>query len=101
MESMDKVHMLACKRFLDVPMRTPNTMTYGELARCPLFVNSYCRCITYWFRLLRMERDIIPTQAYQLLLLMDENEKKCYAKEMKKIFVVQVVLFQCMVKSRS
>ena len=81
--------MLACQRFLGVPMLTPNTMSYGELGRYSLIVNSYRRCITYWFGLLRMEHDIIPTQAYQLLLLMDENEKKCFARDTH-IFFVEV-----------
>ena len=44
LESIEKVHMLACKRFLGVPIRTPNTMIYG-LARYPLLVNSDLRCI--------------------------------------------------------
>ena len=34
------VHMFTCKRFLGVPIRTPNTMIYGELARYNFSVNA-------------------------------------------------------------
>ena len=30
LQSIEKVHMLECKRFLGVPIRTPNTVIYGE-----------------------------------------------------------------------
>ena len=40
LDGIEKVHMMACKRFLGVPLRTPNKMVYGELGRYPLFVNS-------------------------------------------------------------
>ena len=75
--------MLACKRFNGVPVRMPNTLIYGELIRYPLFVNCYLRCIKYGFRLLRMEHDSLPKQEY--LMLMDENEQKCWASDIKNI----------------
>ena len=40
-------HLMACKRFLGVPVRTPNKMVYGDLGRFPLFINSYISCIKY------------------------------------------------------
>ena len=39
LDGIEKVHMMACKRFLGVPLRTPNKMVYGELGRYPLFEN--------------------------------------------------------------
>ncbi|MCB4773617.1 MAG: hypothetical protein LGB05_08370, partial [Sulfurovum sp.] len=48
LDGIEKVHMMACKRFLGVPLRTPNKMVYGELGRYPLFVNSTLRCLKYW-----------------------------------------------------
>jgi hypothetical protein len=32
-----------------------------------------------------MEQDRLPKQAYQMLLLMEENEKKCWASDIKNI----------------
>ena len=43
-------------------------MIYGELGRFPLFVNSHIRCIKY-FRLLQMDQNRFPRQAYQICLL--------------------------------
>ena len=37
LDDIEKVHMMACKRFLGVPLRTPNKMVHGELGRYPLF----------------------------------------------------------------
>eukprot|EP00745_Piridium_sociabile_P021339 TRINITY_DN32826_c0_g1_i3.p1 TRINITY_DN32826_c0_g1~~TRINITY_DN32826_c0_g1_i3.p1 ORF type:complete len:254 (-),score=11.51 TRINITY_DN32826_c0_g1_i3:14-775(-) len=43
LDSIEKVHMLACKCFLGVPMCTPNNMIYGDLGRYPLYIN----CLLY------------------------------------------------------
>ena len=43
LKNIEKVHLLACKRYLGVPIRTPNNMVYGELGRFPLYVNSCIR----------------------------------------------------------
>ena len=52
LDSIERVHLMACKKYLGVPSRTPNKMEHGELGRYPLFIASYVRCIKYWFRLL-------------------------------------------------
>ena len=80
LDSIEKVHLLACKRYLGVPIKTPNKIIYGELGRYYLFANSNIRCVKYyWFRVLQMEQNRLPKQAYQMLLLMDETGKKCWA----------------------
>ena len=33
---VEKVHTLACKRFLNVPLKTPNKCVYGDLGRYPI-----------------------------------------------------------------
>ena len=63
----------AYKRFL-VPLRTPSKMVYGELGRCPLFVNSTEQCLKYWLRVLKMDVVRIRKQAYKMISV-DENEK--------------------------
>ena len=78
LDDIEKVHMMACKRFLAVALRTPNKMVYGELGRYPFFfVNSTLRCLKYWVRVLKMDIRI-PKQAYKMMILMDESEKKCW-----------------------
>ena len=76
---------MACKRFLGVPARTPNKMVYGELGRFPLFIITYVRCIKYWFRLLQMEQNRLPNQAYKMLVILDENGKKCWTTGVREI----------------
>ena len=35
---IEKAHMFACKRFLNVGVQIPNKMIYGDLGRYPIFV---------------------------------------------------------------
>ena len=71
----ENVHLFACKRFLNVAARTPNRMVYGELGRYPLQINCYIRVIKYWFRLLKMDPERLPNQAYHILRSLDSNGK--------------------------
>ena len=85
LDSIERVHLMACKRYLDVPSRTPNKMVYEELGRYPLFIASYVRCIKYWFRLLCIEQSRLPNQAYRMLVNLDENGKQCWATEVREL----------------
>ena len=85
LDDIEKVNMMACKRFLGVSLRTPNKMVYGELGRFPLFVNSTLRCLKYWLRVLKMDHFRIPKQAYKMMSLMDESEKKCSVTQVKNV----------------
>ena len=75
LESIEKVHLMACKYFLGVPTRTPNKMIYSELGRYPLYINSFVRSIQYWFKLLQMDHNRLPKQAYLMLFNSDKNGK--------------------------
>ena len=68
LENIETINLMACKRFLGVPIRTPNKMVYGDLGRFPLLINRYISCIKYWFRLLEMGNDRLPKTAYEMLL---------------------------------
>jgi hypothetical protein len=85
LDSVERVHLMACKRFLCVPTRTPNKLVYGELGRYPLFVTSHIRSVSYWFRLLQLEPNRLPSQAYKMLVTMDENGKKCWVSGIREI----------------
>ena len=80
LDSIERVHLMACKRYLGVPSRTANKMVYGEFGRYPLFV-AYVRCIKYWFLLLYMEQSRLPNRAYRMLVNLDENGEKCWTTE--------------------
>jgi hypothetical protein len=66
---IESVHMFACKRLLNVSIKTPNTMVYGELGRYPLYIDSAIYAIRYWFKLQKMLLVRLPKQAY----VMDKN----------------------------
>ena len=83
LDHLEKVHILACKRFLCVPVKTPNKMVYGELGRFPLHVNSCVAAIRYWFRLLQMQSHRLTNKAYQMLLKIDNNGKQCWVSEIR------------------
>ena len=83
--NIERVHLMACKRYLGVPIRTPNKMVYGELGRFPLFIASYVRCVKYWFRLLQMEHTRLPYQAYRMLISLDENGENCWVTGIREV----------------
>ena len=51
LENIEKNHLMAWKRFLGVPVRTPNKMVYGDLGR-----------------LLEMGNDRLPKTAHEMLM---------------------------------
>ena len=68
---IEKVHLHACKKILNIPVRTPSDMVYGELGRYPLLVNISVRTIKFWLRITKMDLERIPKQAYLLLNNLD------------------------------
>ena len=85
LDAIERVHLLACKRFLGVPLKAINKMVYGELGRYPLYINSNVRCLKYWFKLLQMDHNRLPKQAYTMLLSLDQKGKRCWATEIKEM----------------
>jgi hypothetical protein len=85
LDNLERVHLLGCKVFLGVPIQSPNKMVYGDLGRYPLFVDTYMSTIKYWFKILKMEPDRLPSQAYRMLLGVDERGKPCWVSDVKNI----------------
>jgi hypothetical protein len=83
LDNIEKVHTLACKRFLNVHLRVPNKFVYGELGRYPLYINSAVRCIRYWLKLLKMDMSRLPKQAYAMLKSLDDRGKTCWVTYVK------------------
>ena len=85
LDQIEKVHLLACKRFLGVPLKTPNKLVYSELGRYPLYINSVVKVIKYWFRLLQMNDSRLTKQAYLMCVSLDEKGKKCWVTGIREI----------------
>ena len=72
-KQIEKVHLYACKLFINVPTVTPNDMIYGELGRYPLYIEAAAKCIQYWFRVLKQPASRYSKMAYQSLLTLHEK----------------------------
>ena len=92
LDNIEREHMMACTRFLGVPLRSPNKMAYGELGRYPLFVNSTVRYLKYRLRVLKTDDSRLPKQAYKMMMSMAANEKKCWGTEVKNVQSMNVFI---------
>ena len=79
LDIVEKCHLFAMKRFLNVSIRTPNVLVYGETGRYPLRVNIHVKCVRYWFRILKMTDARLPHKAYKMLLYMHNQNRKTWA----------------------
>ena len=62
---------------------TEDSNVYGDLGRYHLFVNSCIRAVKYWFKLLHMNENRLPKQAYYMQINMDLNGKCCWASRLR------------------
>ena len=84
-KDIEKVHLIAMKKLLFVPVQTPNDIIYGELGRYPLYINAYLACIKYWLRiLLSMDANRIPVHCYKMLYALDERDKNNWVTNIRK-----------------
>ena len=65
---IETVHLYGLKRFLNVSVKTPNIMIYGDTGRYPLSVNATMRVAKYWVKILGMEENRLPKRVYRMLL---------------------------------
>ena len=79
LDAIEKVHTFALKRFLNVSIRTPNVLVYGEMGRFPLYINMYIRSIKYWLRILKMPEHRLPLKAYKMLLFLHRQNRNTWA----------------------
>ena len=75
LNSVDRFHTFACKRYLIVPLKVPNKFMYGETGRNPMNVNSAVRRIRYWLRNFKLDISRFPKEAYTMLSNMNERWK--------------------------
>ena len=75
---IEKAHLFALKRLLNVSPKTPNDMVYGETGRTPLHLDAKVSSIRFWLRLLRMEAGRLPRKAYNMLANVHNNGRQCW-----------------------
>ena len=55
LDSIERVHLFAIKRFLGVHPITPKHVLYGDTGRYPLFITTYTKCVKFWLRLIKLD----------------------------------------------
>ena len=88
-ETVEKVHLFAIKRFLRLSNKTPSIIVYGESGRYPLAVSSQIRSIKYWLRLLKLNQDRLPFGAYRCSQNLAERGKVSWAGRVKELLLKQ------------
>ncbi|XP_067668393.1 uncharacterized protein [Haliotis asinina] len=82
---IEKVHLIACKRFLNVSPQTPTAIVYGECGRYPLYINALCKTLKYWVKVIHMHEDRIPLKVYKMQVYYDNCGYKTYASYIREI----------------
>lgn len=67
-EFIEKVQYYACKRFINVPLKTCNLGVLGDCGRYPLYIETSKRALKYWIKILRMPSDRYVKKCYNLML---------------------------------
>jgi hypothetical protein len=49
---MERIHLKFLKHIFQLKNATPSYMVYGETGRFPIYINVYCRMISYWVKFL-------------------------------------------------
>ena len=75
--------------FFKLPQCTFNAFARGECGRYPLYIEYFCRCIKYLFKLTRMNHNRLPQKCYKMLRNLDEIGRVTWATK------VRALLFQC------
>ena len=71
-DNIEKVHIHACKRYLNVPENSCNDAIMGDLGRFPLYITTAKRCIKYWLRIVKLPSDRYVRLCYEMLKYFDE-----------------------------
>ena len=84
---IERVHVFALKRYLNVASQTPNTKVYGETGRYPLFVTTAIKAVKYWLRVVMMSPERHTRNACNMLVNMDNTGKKTWTTWVRNFFV--------------
>ena len=80
---IEKLHLYACKRFLNVKPRACNNCILGDLGRYPMYISAAKRCIKYWIRLLQMPNYRYLKMCYDMMLYYDNLGYKNWVTQVR------------------
>jgi len=84
-DMLEKAHLYACKRLLNVGPTTPNALVLGDTGRMPIFVLTAARCVKYWLRVLTLQEDRLPRKVYNMMYHFQEQGRKTWAFHIKEL----------------
>lgn len=82
-EQIERVHVYACKRFLNAPLKSCNAAIMGDCGRYPMFILAYKRCLKYWIRILAMPDNRYVKKCYEMLKFYDERGYKNWVTRLR------------------
>ena len=85
MIEIERVHLFALKRFLNVSQHCSNSIVYSESGRYPLFICSQMRSLKFWLRLQKLPECRISHLAYDMLVNLDTNSKDNWVSDIKRL----------------
>ena len=85
---VERVHLLALKRFLNVSKHCSNAVVYGETKRYPLSISCKLRVLKFWLKIQKLPQTRIVKQAYEKLLYLDRQGKHNWATDIKQLLFI-------------
>ena len=82
---VERVHLFALKRFLNVSKHCSNAVIYGETKRYPLSISCKLRVLKFWLKIQKLPQTRIIKQAYEKLLYLDSQGKHNWATDIKQL----------------
>ena len=82
---IEKTHMYACKKVLNVGLQTPNKMVLGDLGRFPVYIQTAVRCVKFWLRIISLPEDRLPRKVYNMMCHLQEQGKKVWSSHVKEM----------------
>ena len=87
MVNVERVHLYALKRFLNVSLHTSNNKVYSETGRYPISITHNIRCLKYWFKIKQLDQSRLTHQSYICLLNM------CHKGHQNWVSMIKDILF--------
>ena len=84
-EYIEKVQYYACKRFINVSLKSCNYGVIGDCGRYPLYVETMKRTLRYWIKLLKMRNDRYVKKCYKMMVHYSEFGYKNLASQVKNV----------------
>ena len=77
---IERAHLFALKKLLNVSPKNPNDM---ETGRTPICSDTKISSRRFWLRFTRMENERLPRKSYNMLVNIHNNGKQCWASTLR------------------